>query len=270
MMDRRSFLVNNLAAAALGSAAQQSTASASPAQEQGGASVQGGYFQLVTLRLQSGPQVGRMMSWFEKRAIPILQAHKLGPVGVFSVEVGPGIPSTLVVLPYPSLGKMEALSDELAEDKDWTAALTELDAGDPPFYREDVCVLRALPFSPALKAFAPGDAVHQVYEMRIYESPTSRQLGYLHERFAGGEIEIFHKSGIHPILYADTVIGPNMPNLTYLIPFESQGSRKNAWTAFGKNPDWQKLQADSIKKGGEIVRNITNMFLSPASFSMLR
>ena len=115
-----------------------------------------------------------------------------------------------------------------------------------------------------------GDPPNKLFELRIYESPTNRQLTYLHDRFAGGEIDVFHRSGIHPILYADTVFGANLPNMAYLIPFESADHREKAWTAFRNDPDWIKIRDESIRHGGEIVRNITNMFLSPMGFSMLR
>jgi hypothetical protein len=269
-MNRRSFLTQNIAAAALGSAALQNASAAQDAETRQAQPASREYYQFVTLRLQSGPQVGRMLGWFEKRAYPIFEKHKLGPVGLFNVNVGPAIPSLVAIIPYPSLAQMEAAWAALGGDPDWRAARGELDAGDPSFYREDVSLLRATPFAPPLKATAPGEPAHKVYELRIYESPTERQLGYLHNRFAGGEIDVFHKSGIHPVLYADTLIGPNMPNMTYLIPFADEGSREDAWKAFGSNPDWQRIRDESVKKGGEIVRNITNMFLSPASFSMLR
>jgi hypothetical protein len=106
--------------------------------------------------------------------------------------------------------------------------------------------------------------------LRIYESPTNRQLGYLHDRFAGGEIDIFHKSGVHPILYADTIFGTDQPNMAYLIPFESEAHREKGWATFNADPDWIKIRDESIRRGGDIVRNITNMFLTPTSFSMLR
>jgi NIPSNAP len=269
-MDRRSFLVKNVAAAALGSAALQSTSAAQDAENREAQSASRGYYQFLTLRLQSGPQMGRMLGWFEKRAFPLFEKYKLGPVGLFTVSVGSAIPSLVGIFPYPSLAQMEATWAKLAADADWVAAHAELDAGDPAFYREDVSVLRATTFSPPLTATAAGDPPHKLYELRIYESPTVRQLGYLHDRFGGGEIEIFHKSGIHPVLYADTIIGPNIPNMTYLIPYENEGSRENAWKAFGSNPDWQRIRDESLRKGGEIVRNVTNMFLAPTSFSMLR
>jgi NIPSNAP len=269
-MNRRSFFAQNMAVAALGSAALDNALAAQEAANPASPQSPREYYQFVTLRLQSGPQVSRMLGWFEKRAFPIFEKHKFGPIGIFNVNVGPDIPSVVAIIPYLSLAQMESLWAELASDPDWRAARGELDTGDPPFYREDVALRRATPFAQPLKATAPGEPAHKVYELRIYESPTERQLGYLHNRFAGGEIDVFHKSGIHPVLYSDTLIGPNMPNMAYLIPFENEGSRENAWAAFGQNPDWQRIRDESVRKGGEIVRNITNMFLSPASFSMLR
>jgi NIPSNAP len=266
MMNRRSFLASQFAAATLGTAALEGAAVGFAAEE----TPPPAFYEIVSLRLQFGEQIGRVLGWFEKRAFPLFEKHKLGPVGIFTVNVGAAIPSVLGIFKYSSLAEMESTWAKLSADPDWAAAHAELDAGDAAYYREDISVLRATSFSPPLKAAAAGDPAHKIYELRIYESPTVRQLGYLHDRFGGGEIEIFHKSGIHPVLYADTVIGPNMPNMAYLIPFETQEAREKGWAAFGNNPDWAKLRDDSVRRGGEIVRNITNMILTPAGFSMLR
>ncbi len=266
MTTRRRFL-KNLPAAGLTSAALLGAEQLSAANEPTGPKT---IYEILTLRLQSGDQMGRLLAWYEKRVFPIFQKHHFGPVGMFTVQVGPAMPSLVEILSYPSLGEMSAMWDRLFADPDWVAARADLEAGDPAYYRRDSMLLRATPFSPPLAATATGSPAHKIYELRIYESPTVRQLGYLHDRFAGGEIDIFHKSGIHPVFYADTLVGPNMPNMAYLIPFENLGAREAAWAAFGSNPDWQKIRDDSIKRGGEIVRNITNLFLAPVSFSMLR
>jgi hypothetical protein len=268
MTTRRSFLLRDTPAFALGSTAilagQASTvagrAEASPAP----------LFEFATLRLQMGGQVRRCLEWLEKHAMPLFQKHRFGPVGFFTVDVGPHIPSVLGIFTYPSFAAQEAAWASLHADTDWAASFAELEKDEPAFYRGDSILLGATPFSPPLKAAAPGDPTHKVFELRIYEAPTRRQLEYLHERFAGGEIDLFHKSGIHPLLYADTIIGPNKPNMAYLIPFESEAHREKAWSAFRENPDWQRLRDESIRRGGEIVRNITNMLLVPASFSMVR
>jgi hypothetical protein len=267
MTGRRKFL-KDLPATALTSAAILSSARSSAAEE--GKADSPAIYEVFTLRLESGGQMGRLLNWFEKRAFPLFQKHKMGPVGLFNVQVGPVIPSLVGILSFPNLAEMGAMRERLASDPDWLAGVSELEASEPAYYRRDSALLRATPFSPPLTATTAGSPAHKIYELRVYESPTVRQLGYLHDRFAGGEIDIFHKSGIHPVLYADTIVGLNMPNMAYLIPFENLAARDAAWAAFGNNPDWQKIRDESIKHGGEIVRNITNMFLSPVAFSMLR
>jgi hypothetical protein len=235
-----------------------------------GETMPGVYYELQTYRLHSGAQVGRLAGWLEKRALPLLQKAGIGPVGVFTIEVGLHVPSVLVLIPYPSLAEMETTRFRRASQADWDAARADLEAGGDPFYRLDTMVLRATPFCPPLKAFAAGDPVHKVFELRIYETPTQKQLGYLHDRFAGGEIDVFHKSGIHPVLYADTIIGPNQYNMTYLTPFENLEQREKAWAAFRDDPVWLKLREESIRRGGDIVRNNSNMLLTPAAYSMIR
>jgi NIPSNAP len=264
MTNRRRFL-KNLPATAL-TAAMLSPGRLSAAEEGDKKTI----YEIVTMRLEFGDQMGRLLNWFEKRAFPIYQKYKLGPIGLFTMQVGPAIPALVEIISYPSLEEMGAMWERLSADSDWRASEAELESGEPAVYRLDSTLLGATPFSPPLTPTPSGSPADKIYELRIYESPTFRQLGYLHDRFAGGEIDIFHKSGIHPVLYADTLVGPNLPNMAYLIPFENLGAREAAWAAFGSNPDWQRILDESVKHGGEIVRNITNMFLSPVKFSMLR
>jgi hypothetical protein len=268
MMNRRRFLARDVPAATLGLVA--ASKSAFSVISTGDKPMRSVYYEFGSIRLQNGSQVSRMLSWLEKRALPLFQKHHFGPMGFFTVDVGPNIPAVFFVLSYPSLAEMGTLWGNLDADPDYTAAVAELEKDEPAFYREDAMLLRATAFCPPLAPTPVGDPGHKIFELRIYESPTHRQLDYLHDRFAGGEIEIFHKSGIHPILYADTIFGPNLPNMAYLIPFESEAHREKAWAAFRSNPDWIRIRDESIRRGGEIVRNITNMLLVPASFSMIR
>jgi hypothetical protein len=268
VVSRRSFLLRDAPTAALGLAA--ALGASSMTQAEGGKTMPAPYYEFLFLRLQVGTQVARLLAWLEKRALPLFQKHHFGPTGFFTIEVGPYIPAVFGILAYPTLAEMEAAWGRMDADPEYAAALAELEKDQPAFYREDTVLLRATPFSPALRPAAPGDPRHKVFELRIYESPTQRQLGYLHERFAGGEVEIFHKSGIYPVLYADTIIGPNKPNMAYLIPFESEAHRETAWATFRENPEWQKLRDDSLRRGGDIVRNITNMIVVPSSFSLIR
>jgi hypothetical protein len=267
MHNRRSFLLKKAPGAALASSAILSAGTRPAAAQSAGSSY---LVECVTFRLQSGPQVSNALGWIEKRAMPLWQKHGFGPVGVFTVDVGPNIPAALILRVYNSLADRQAVWSKLTADLEWSNAVADLEKDGPAFYREDSMILLSTTFSPPLEPTAATDPPHKIYELRNYESPTWKQLGYLHDRFAGGEIDIFHKSGIHPVFYADTLVGPNQPNMVYLIPFESPTQREKAWQTFRDNPDWVKIRDDSIRRGGEIVRNITNMILVPTGFSMLR
>jgi hypothetical protein len=265
MINRRSFLKG------ASGAAMASTAMAGLETAAGGAETPPQYLiDCVTFRLQSGSQMGNALGFLENRAVPLWEKHGVGPVGVFTVEVGAHIPAILFTRVYTSLADRQLVWSRLSADPAWHAAVAELEKDGPAFFREDSMLLLSTSFSPLIKPTAAGDPAHRIYELRIYESPTWRQLENLHDRFAGGEIDIFHKSGIHPVFYADTFIGPNQPNMVYLIPFEGPAQREKAWQAFRDNPEWVKIRDESIRKGGEIVRNITNMILVPTAFSMLR
>jgi len=267
MMDRRTFLTRNVPAATLGLAAWRPSLVPISSGEK---TMTTSYFELMYIHMQSGSQPPRMAKWLETRLMPICQKHGFGPMGFFNVDVGPQLPTLVVIFNYPSLTEMEALWGRLNADPDYAVAVAEIEQDEPASYRTEATLLRATPFCPPLSATAAGQPSNQLYEMRIYESPTNRQLNFMHDRFSGGEIDVFHRSGINPILYADTVFGPNQPNMLYLIPFQTADHREKAWTAFRNDPDWIKIRDESIRHGGEIVRNITNMFLSPMSFSMLR
>ncbi len=51
------------------------------------------------------------------------------------------------------------------------------------------------------------------------------------------------------MLYGNTVIGADVPNLTYLIPFDSLGAREKAWDTFNADPEWLKVREESNKNG---------------------
>ena len=58
-----------------------------------------------------------------------------------------------------------------------------------------------------------------------------------------GEIPIFLKAGFWPVFFGDTLIGPQMPNLTYMIGFANLAERDKAWDAFRSAPETKVLFA---------------------------
>jgi hypothetical protein len=88
--------------------------------------------------------------------------------------------------------------------------------------------------------------------------------------FGDGEIAIFRRCGMLPVFFGQTVIGRDLPNLTYMLAFDDLAARDKAWGAFGKDSDWQKLRATPGLSDAEIVSNISNAILRPLAFSPIR
>ena len=115
---------------------------------------------------------------------------------------------------------MTAAAGMIEADPGYQKAHEELERGsEPPFDSLQRVLLAATDFSPEIVPPAEKPKSPRYFEMRVYHSPTERQLRFLHERFSGAEISIFRRSGVHPILYTDTLCGSGHANFTYVIPF---------------------------------------------------
>ncbi len=251
----------------VGSAAMLSALAGSPAQAQAGRKTRLYRLQYMYLRQgDQGSRINRFLSW----QMPLLTKN-IQTVGVFSALLGPRMPLTLVLFGFSGFEEMEAADERIRKDSGYQAALEEMEKGaEPPYDCADHVLLRAADFSPEVVPLKEKPKTPRIFELRVYHAPTERQLRYLHERFAGAEIGIFHRSGVHPILYGDTLVGPDMPNLTYLMPFASLADREKAWDAFGADPEWAKVRAESIARGGQIVSHNNISLLRAASFSPIQ
>jgi len=261
-MDRRSFVESM---AGVGMLAAQSGASAQ-AQEAGRKTR---LYRLDYFYYHQGDQTARLTDFLTATA-PII-AKQVPTVGVFSAVLAPHAQTMLVLTGYSSVEEMEAASRAVAEDPTYRKAHDELEKYPEGSYDSlQRVLLQATDFSQEIVPLAEKPKSPRYFEVRIYHSPTGRQLGLVHERFAKAEIAIFHRSGVHPILYADTIIGPEMPNLTYVIPFATLADREKAWDAFNADPEWAKVRNESVARGGQIV-NFNNLSLWRATaFSPLQ
>ena len=218
---------------------------------------------------RQGEQAERLNQFFSSQ-VPLFLKH-MRAFGVFTAVMAPRAQTMMVLSGFGGAEDMAAAAAKVEADAGYEKAHTELEGGaQPPFDSVQRVLLQATSFSPEIVVPAEKPKAPRYFELRVYHSPTRRQLKMVHERFAGPEIRIFHRSGVHPILYADTVIGPDMPNLTYLIPFTSLGDREKAWDAFNADPEWVKVRAESIARGGQIVDHNNISLWKAAAYSPIQ
>src|SRR5580700_3715504 len=194
------------------------------------------FYQLEKFQLKVGTQRGRMHEWLSNGLLPKLSRIHSGPAMVLEALIGPHVPHLLLLTGYSSFEEIWNVRSKLGTDAEPNASGPE-----PPFESRTVTLLEAASYSPEI-----------VVERR--EEPRFFELRVYHSRIAGAaEVKIFHRTGIFPVLYTSTLIGANMPNLTYLIPFDSLAAREKAWDAFGADPEWIKARKESIHRSGHIA-----------------
>lgn len=260
-MQRRDFLAGSLAASAVAMAADAvaQVDHATPTRE---------FYQLRRYSLTNGPQPGMTEKYISEALIPAL-AGKGGPVGAFRLDIGPETPVYYVLIPLRSAAAAATLELELSQDESyvkaaepfWSAA-----ASSPAFGRMDSALLAAFEGWPRLTPPAKGK---RIFQLRTYESPSYRDHIVKVQMFHSGEFEIFKNAGFHPVFFGDTLVGPRMPSLTYMLSLPSTADLDAKWDAFRDDPAWKKLSSDPKFAFEPTVSNITNLILSPLGASQI-
>lgn len=255
-MDRRNFMTSGLAVAAMGGLSGTAKAESETDRP---------YYELIIYEGQIGEPFNRLDSWAKETLVPAMAKAGASALGCFSLALGVETPQLMIVLEHASVAELQARWKRVLDLPEWRDGLKTLEAGQvPPYDRIEKRLLRATSYAPPLSQAVGQSKVPRIFEFRTYHSPTFRQLRALHERFSGPEIQIFHRSGIHPIFYADTVFGPKAPCLTYMMPFDTLAAREAAWNKFRADPEWIKVRADSIARAGNIVTH-TDRFIFKAT-----
>jgi hypothetical protein len=83
--------------------------------------------------------------------------------------------------------------------------------------------------------------------------------------FNRGESQLMREVGLNPVFFGQAIVGPQMPNLVYMISGESRDEHAKHFKAFADSPLWKKLSADAQFRGN--VSSSTSVFLkrTPAS-----
>jgi len=261
-MERRDFLAGTLAASALAIAPDAG------AQTPDNTSKQREYYQLRRYFVQSGSQASMTEKYISEALIPTL-AGKGGPVGAFRLDIGPETPTFYVLIPVTSPASAASLELDLSQNETYVKAAEPFwsaPATSPAFLRVDSSLLIAFEGWPRI---TPPEKGKRIFQLRTYESPSYRDHVRKVEMFHSGEFDIFKNAGFHQVFYGDTVIGPRMPNLTYMLSFADSAELDAKWKIFRDDPAWKKLSADPKYAFEPIVSNITNLILSPLAASQI-
>lgn len=268
-MERRKFLASSFAASALAVGAPAGALLGNPQQSSGGRQ----YYELRCYQLRQGPQVKLTNGFLRNALIPALGRIGIAPVGVFNQVIGTDSPRVFVLMPSTSLETLANAELSLARDSTYQEAGRAFLAapGESPAYvRMESKLMIAFAGHPQITP-PPKTGAHplRTFELRTYESPSDRDHIRKVEMFHHGEFDIFVQAGFRPVFYGNTLIGSRMPNLTYMLAFDSLDDRNRLWSAFGSSPAWKKLSTSARYAFEPIVSNVTNVIVTPAPYSQI-
>lgn len=273
-MQRRTFLNTTLAAGGIAALPSFSTS----ADDTKGASVQ----QLIELRtylLRDGKK--EAFNQYAKNAlIPTLNRLGIKSVGAYHELPAPPaadgkqpeatvVPAAFVLIPYATAAQMTSVQAGMAMDVEYQKAAAEylsVPAADPIFDRIESSLFLAFETMPKLEAPVGKPTL---FNLRIYESHNEAAAKKKIEMFNKGEIAIFRRVGLTPVFFGEALVGTRLPNLTYLLAFQNDDKRQQAWNTFRADPEWKALKAIPEYEDKMIVSKITNKLLAPAEYSQI-
>jgi hypothetical protein len=264
---RRHFLTSSLAASAFALAGKASDAQVATK------GIPREYYELRQYHMQTGPQTKLTDAYVSDALIPALNRMGISPVGAFTLTVGPETPTLYVLLPSPHLEKLVTAQLQLAQDATFMEAAAPFwnaPANQPAYVRVESSLMSAFEGRPRLTV-PPVTADHgkRIFQLRTYESPSNQAHVRKVEMFQSGEFEAFERAGFWPVFYGDVLVGPRLPKLTYMLSYPDLGEMNAKWATFGADPEWKKLTGSPRFNFEEIVSNITNLVLTPTSYSQI-
>ena len=227
-------------------------------------------FEIRKYVLESDARREGFEAFMADAAIPALNRLNVGPVGVFYPS--DNAPAAYVLLRHRSAESAVTATENLFKDAVFLekgAAFLDAAAESPAYKRIESSMLAAIDGMPRLEQPIPVTTPGRVFQLRIYESPSVKTNLKKIEMFNKGELDIFRKTGLTPVFFGQALIGPAMPNLTYMLAFDDLEQQKKAWDAFRTHPDWLALRAIPEYSDKRILCGITNILLRPAVCSQI-
>ncbi len=218
-MKRRAFLQSSLAASCLPFA---STSMLSAAEDGDGRQF------LIWSRyvLQDARQHDLVSNFLSRAALPAFGRLGIEPVGVFTDAEPDNDPSIYLLMPFDSLSQMTSLTSRLAEDSAFVDAANDYlstEKESPAYQRIENQLMRAFTGVPRVQIPRTGE---RMFELRIYESHNELKAMLKIEMFNEAELAIFKKVGLDPVFFGETLVGSNLPNLTYMLGLQGHGGKR--------------------------------------------
>ncbi len=229
------------------------------------------YYELRVYATKSDRQRELVNNYWQAAAVPAYNRIGIQPIGVFTELEDSPTNKIYVLIPCDSLEIFASIPAKLAADTAYQTAAAEFMAvpkSSPAYERFDSTLLVA--FEGMKQLAAPPSAAQKtpwIFELRTYQSHNESKGINKVKMFNSGEMPLMQEVGLSPVFFAQTVVGPRMPSLIYMVSGENQEAHKKHWKSFFDAPAWKALSADPQYKDN--VSRVISIFLKRTSASQI-
>lgn len=226
------------------------------------------FYEWRTYRLKDKSQQARIHRYLEDALLPACEAiGAIGPVGAFT-EIGPEAkPDMHVLLVHYTAESFVSTRHLLESDGAYKS-----DAGDywmakketPAFDRIDSWMM--VSFIGHTRITPPAQKP-RVLEVRTYESHSEERARKKIDMFNNGEIPIFAKCGFENVFFGESLVGPALPNLKYMLAAPDMPANEAGWKKFIGSAEFTAMKNDP--QYADTVSKITKLFLQPTPYSQI-
>ena len=229
------------------------------------------FILLETFAAQSIEKRDELLSAFDAKLIP--ERNKLGfdKVGVFYVDTelmkgdrgydaAKFDSAVFVVQESASVDAILNLQQRVADEFEQFNVSDDLQYVD-----EEATLLQSVASQPRISV--PYTNGERLLQLRTYNSPNYERNFKKAQMFESGELDVFKSCGMNPVFMGTAVFGAWVPNITYMLSFESDEARREGWGKFGQHPDWKKMSQDP--QYARTATRIRNLFLRPSEGSQI-
>ncbi len=217
-------------------------------------------YELRTYEVKFGSNQSMLVSYLKDVLQPALKRKGANHFMLFN-EYGMSNPANLhLLISYPN-SSVYLDSQNLQTDQAYVEAAEAYDnipADGPVFNRYSSSLLLAFDGLPKMNNPIDGASI---FELRTYEGYSEDATRRKIKMFNTEEIELFYKTGLHPVFFGDMISGPYRPSLVYMLGFKDMEERDANWKVFVDHPEWKRMSAKP--EYANSVSNIRRLFLKP-------
>lgn len=226
------------------------------------------YYELREYIFDNPEQQQLVKTYYQQAAIPALNRLGSKQVGVFREQEAEGQPRVFVLIPYASLEAFSKIQEGLNKDSTYQIAAEsylKASAKSPAYARIQSSFFKSFTHLPSLVVPPKQE---RLFELRRYEGHSEDAVKRkVHMFNEGGEIELFKRVGLTPVFFGEGLLGPHLPNLTYMITFDDMAEHDRNWKVFGEDPEWIRIK--DLPEYADTVSHIERTYLKPTDFSQI-